>query len=127
MEDYNPVGWFEIPVVDLDRAETFYETLLGIALIRQPEKDGMTMSWFPMHESGKGTSGSLVKHDMYTPSQNGAGVIIYFTTPDFDNALARVEEAGCKIIFPKKDIGEHGYIAGVEDTEGNHIALHTRK
>jgi len=29
--------------------------------------------------------------------------------------------------IPKKDIGEYGHIAWVEDTEGNFVGLHTRK
>ena len=44
MTDYNPVGWFEIPVMDMDRSEKFYETMLGIKLARQPEMNDMLMS-----------------------------------------------------------------------------------
>ena len=80
-----------------------------------------------MNMNGKGSMGALMKHEMYRPSENGAGVIIYFTAPDFDEVLARVEGAGGKVLWPKKDIGEYGYVAGVQDTEGNHIALHTTK
>ena len=30
--EYNMVGWFEIPVTDLDRARTFYEAVFGVAI-----------------------------------------------------------------------------------------------
>lgn len=127
MNKPNPVGWFEIPVVDLDRAEKFYQTILGTTLERQPEKDGMTMSWFPMLENAYGAPGSLVLNEMIKPATGGAGVVIYFTVPDFDDALARVESAGGKIVVPKTDIGEHGFFATILDSEGNRIALHRHK
>jgi len=127
MEEYNPVGWFEIAVVDLDRAEHFYQTVFGYSFDRQPETNGMTMSWFPMDPNKKGGAGSLVKGDYYQPSTEATGSVVYFTTPDFDSALGRVEEAGGAVIVPKQDIGEHGYIAWIKDTEGNTVALHTTK
>jgi len=126
METYNPVGWFEIPTLDLERAEAFYKALLDIEF-QDMTSGEMQMKIFPMHHDTKGTSGALVKHPTYTPSKNGAGVIIYFTTPNFDEVMDKVESIGGKIVFPKRDIGENGFIGGIEDTEGNHIAIHTRK
>jgi predicted enzyme related to lactoylglutathione lyase len=44
------------------------------------------------------------------------------------NELARVEDAGGKILVPKKQISEDvGYMAVFIDTEGNRVALHSRK
>ena len=126
MADFNQVSWFEIPVADLDRAEKFYQSLLKVELDRQPKEDDMIMSCFPMSKDSQGASGALVQHETYQPSQNGAGIIIYFTIPHFDEALEMVENLGGELIFPKKDIGEHGFIARIKDTEGNQIAIHTR-
>jgi len=56
---HNVVGWFEIPVSDMDRALKFYETILGYTL--QREKMGsLDMAWFPWKENEVGSSGSLV-------------------------------------------------------------------
>lgn len=30
--DFNMVGWFEIPVVDMDRAKTFYEAVFQVKI-----------------------------------------------------------------------------------------------
>ncbi|MGB5370046.1 MAG: VOC family protein, partial [Flavobacteriaceae bacterium] len=30
--DHNMVGWFEIPVTDMQRAKKFYEKVFGIAI-----------------------------------------------------------------------------------------------
>ena len=122
--NYNPVGWFEIPVTDTDRATKFYESLLGIQLRRQdiPEYE---MVWFPMDANAKGIPGALMKGEGYHPGDKGP--VIYFTCPDIEAALVRGEEAGGKIKLHKKDIGEWGWIGWLWDTEGNIVALHTAK
>lgn len=127
MNEYNPVGWFEIPVKDLDRAEVFYQTVLGVTLSRQPDMNGLTMSWFPWIENAKGATGALVHSPEYLPAPNGTGVVVYFTTPDIEAALLRVQDAGGVVIFPATDIGEYGTIARVQDSEGNHVCLHSAK
>lgn len=122
----NVVGWFEIPVEDMDRAKKFYETVLDLKLEIHDMED-MLMAWFPMLENKDGSPGALVKHEMYEPASKG--VVVYFTahSGDLQNELGRVEEAGGKILVPKKDIGEYGFVAMLKDTEGNTIALHSRK
>jgi predicted enzyme related to lactoylglutathione lyase len=57
-ENYNAVGWFEIPAVQLDRAKEFYEALPGVQL-EYHEMGPLRMAWFPMKEGAPGTMGSL--------------------------------------------------------------------
>ena len=123
--NYNPVGWFEIPVEDLDRAEAFYKKMLGVSFDRQPEQDGMTMSWFPMEMNVMGAAGSLVKSDWYKVSTEPS-VVVYFTAPNLDESIAAAEENGGSVVIPRKSIGEHGNIAWVKDSEGNTIGLHSQ-
>ena len=122
----NVVGWFEIPVTDMERAQKFYEEVLGLKLERHT-LDQLEMAWFPWTENASGSSGSLVKmEENYKPSQDG--VVIYFTSPSGDAAteLARVEQAGGKLLLPKTKISDdHGYYGLVLDTEGNRIAIHS--
>ena len=123
----NAVGWFEIPVNNMDRAVKFYETVFDTKLERN-QMGPLDMAWFPWVDNGLGAAGSLVHHkDMYKPSQDG--VVVYFTahSGDLGNELARIEPAGGKVIQPKtlitKDIG---YMALLIDSEGNRLALHSR-
>jgi uncharacterized protein len=123
----NPVGWFEIPVTDMDRAIEFYNTVLNIQ-IQKLDYEGLLMGWFPFDEQAIGTSGSLVQQEEYKPSTNGT--LIYFNAEsgDLANELARVEKAGGKIITEKKLISEEvGYMGVFLDSEGNKVALHSRK
>ncbi len=123
----NMVGWFEIPVADIDRAKTFYETVFQIEI--QLQDLGETkMGWFPWVDDKQGTSGSLIQNkDWYKPSDTD-GVLIYFSSADVDNELGRIEAAGGKITQNKTLISpDIGYMALFLDTEGNRIALHSRQ
>ncbi|HPQ39160.1 MAG TPA: VOC family protein [bacterium] len=120
---HNPVGWFEIPVTDLDRAKTFYETVFGFFMEEHVFGNART-AWFPMAPDVGGAAGSLVQADGCIPSRDG--VLVYFTAPDMVSMLQRVSAAGGTVITGRSAIGEYGFIALVMDTEGNRIGLHSR-
>jgi predicted enzyme related to lactoylglutathione lyase len=119
------VGWFEIPVTDMNRAKQFYDAVFDIT-IGIHEFGGFQMGWFPNDPEKSGATGSLVQHEMYKPSSTD-GPLIYFSCKDVDNELSRVEAANGEILRPKSQIGEgHGFMALIKDTEGNRIALHSQ-
>lgn len=117
----NPVSYFEIPVSDLDRAVAFYESVFGYELERVTI-DSNEMALFPLNEEADGISGALAKGDSYVPSTQGSRV--YLSTTSIDTTLAKVVSIGGKILYPKTSIGELGWVAEFEDSEGNCIALH---
>jgi predicted enzyme related to lactoylglutathione lyase len=121
----NPIGWIEVPVSDMDRAEKFYLDYFGLQAQRQPEKKGYTMSWFDMDMEGYGSAATLMHGEGYTPSHEGPRV--YFTAPEGSviKGLEKAEKMGIKVLMPRMDIGEHGFIAEIEDSEGNRIAIHS--
>ena len=116
----NPVLHFEIPVTDIDRAVAFYEGVFGFEL-RRERVDGYEMAFFPRSDASPGASGALALGDVYKPSKKGA--IIYFDVTDIDAVLARATDRGAKTLYDKKDIGDAGFVAEFEDSEGNRIAL----
>jgi hypothetical protein len=116
----NPVVHFEIPVTDMDRAIRFYEAVFATKLTPQ-EVDGYTMAFFPRADGKPGASGALAKGDIYVPTRSGA--ILYFDVPAIEPVLERAIVYGGKVLYPKKDIGEAGFVAEIEDSEGNRIAL----
>jgi len=124
----NVVGWFELPVNDMERAIKFYETVFELKLSRN-QMGPLDMAWFPWVDDGAGAPGSLVHYpDFYTPSSNGP--LIYFTahSGDLSNELSRVEGAGGQVIQEKKLITEDvGFMGLFTDTEGNRVAMHSRK
>jgi predicted enzyme related to lactoylglutathione lyase len=124
----NVVGWFEIPVSDLDRAIKFYEKVLDLKLTRS-DMGKFQMAWFPSVEDGMGAPGSLIYSEgNYHPSQDG--ILIYFTSPsgDVQNEMERINAAGGEVLRPKTQISEDvGYMGLFIDSEGNRIAIHSRQ
>ena len=122
--EYNAVGWFEISVSDIERAKKFYEKVFEVTLTRIP-MPGVEMYGFPMddHLDKKGIPDALVASGDRNTGEGG--VLIYFTAPDLEATIARVEPAGGKVVMQKTSIGEHGFMAKATDTEGNLIALHS--
>ena len=116
----HPVAWFEIPVTNMARAKAFYEHVLDTSL--EPMQMGPAdMAMFP---SAQGPAGCLIKTDGYTPSH--AGTLIYFAATDINGTLARAQARGGKTLVPKMGIGEFGFVAHFEDSEGNRVALHSQ-
>lgn len=125
---HNVVGWFEIPVTDMKRAIKFYEKVFGFKLSRH-QMGPADMAWFPMVEEGIVAPGSLIYFpDAYTTSKEGT--LVYFTafSGDLCEELSRVEGAGGKVLQEKRLITEEiGYYGLFLDSEGNRIAIHSRK
>lgn len=117
----NPVNWFEIPVSDLSRARSFYEAALGVE-ITETEVGENRMGWFPMEMGQAGAAGTLIQGAGYTPSHDGS--LVYIHVDSIDPTLAAIDGAGGKTLVPRTSIGQHGFIAHFEDTEGNRVALH---
>jgi predicted enzyme related to lactoylglutathione lyase len=116
----NPVTWFEIPVIDIQRARNFYEKVFGTNL--DPlDMGGIKMAWFPRPENAVGSSGGLIQAPGRMPSKTGT--LVFFSVPDIDTTLAAVVRSGGKVVMPKASGGEHGSIAQFEDSEGNLVAL----
>ncbi|WP_405205980.1 VOC family protein [Aquimarina sp. LLG6339-5] len=120
------VTWFEIPVINMDRAKAFYEKVFNID-ISLHKMDGVEMGWFPNKNEVGVATGTLIQLDEdYKPSSDG--VVVYFSSEDVANEIERVETSGGKVLINKKLISEeNGFFAQFIDSEGNRIALHSKK
>jgi hypothetical protein len=116
------VNWFEIPTTDLDRATRFYEAMLGSALKR--EIFGGTPH--ALIAGDKGAEGALIFDKKRKPSVEGS--LVYLNAKkDLDGCVERAVRAGGRVVLPRTDIGDPGFIAVLADTEGNHVALHQER
>lgn len=119
----NVGAYFEIPVLDLERAMTFYSKLLDCEFVLDTIH-GNKMAFFPMRE-GKGVTGGLCQGETYRPSLTGT--LIYLSTDDIDESLRRIKSMNGEILFPKTTAGEWGDVAEFKDSEGNRVALFQAK
>ena len=121
----NAISWFEIPTTNLDRAQLFYETILGVQLIKL-DLPNIKMRMFPL-ENQDGVGGSLCDSGGFHKPSTTDGPLLYLNAnPDVQRILDRVESAGGKILVPKTLIStEFGHMAVIIDSEGNRIAFHS--
>lgn len=122
----NAISWFEIPAIDLDRAQKFYETIFDIQMIPLATPN-LQMRMFPIEDMLSGIGGALCKAEgFYKPSSTDGPLVYLNANPDVQNILDKIESAGGKIQVPKTMISpEYGHMAVFTDTEGNRIALHS--
>ena len=122
----NAINWIEIPVADFDRAKKFYSTIYDYDMPETFVRD-VRMGFLLYEQKEHRVGGAICQGQLYKPSSTG--VIPYLNGgSDLSIVLDRVEKAGGKILQPKTFIGEGlGYVAYITDTEGNKIALHSRK
>lgn len=119
------INWFEIPVKDFDRAKTFYEILFG-AEMHPIEAMGMKSAFFPADLQNGEIGGCIIQGSGYEPSTSGS--LVYLNGgEDLSILLAKIENAGGKILLPKTSIGPNGFMAYFSDTEGNKVGLHSMK
>jgi predicted enzyme related to lactoylglutathione lyase len=122
----NAISWFEIPAIDLDRAQKFYETIFDIQMIPL-DTPNFQMRMFPLEDMANGIGGAISKAEgFYKPSASDGTLIYLNANPDVQNVVDKIEAAGGKIVVPKTQISpEYGYMAVFIDTEGNRVALHS--
>ena len=124
MTKTNIVRWVEIPVANMDRAKKFYEALLDTTLTNR-KMDDYEMMVFPVDMDSPGGGAGLIKDKDYKPSKTG--LVVYFSTMDIDKSLKMAEANGGKIVVNKVDMGEHGFYAHIQDSEGNIVGLIMRR
>lgn len=122
MAQSNAIGWFDIYVNDMDRAVRFYENVLQQTLAPIGDPTGETqMMAFPTEMGIYGAGGALVKSSHARPGPGGT--LVYFSVTDCAQEAQRSTSAGGKVVRPKFSIGEFGWLALCEDTEGNLFGL----
>src|SRR5215510_10987932 len=111
----NAINWFEIPCNDLSRAAKFYEKILDLKLERT-DFMGVPHAIFPGDHSE--VRGALVQDRNNAPSERGS--LLYLNvTGKLDACLKRAAEIGAKVLVPRTSIGGPGFIAVLQDSEGN--------
>ena len=116
------VNWFELYVTDFDRAKRFYETVLQSSL-QECQTEACRMGMFPC-DNMNGVGGAITRMEGM-PSGQGGTLVYLNVEGDLDGVLKRIPSAGGAVVKPRTAIGEHGFIAVFNDTEGNSVGLHS--
>jgi len=114
---------FEIPVDDSDRANTFYGGVFGWQLMPMPEM-GYTMATTgpTTMETGPEEPG-FINGGMFTREDPSRATNVVIGVASIDEALKQVEAAGGKTVSERVPVGDMGFTAYFNDTEGNLVGL----
>ena len=117
------LNWFELPVLDMDRAQRFYETLLGHPLRREAMGPQVMLAVFPYTDPA---TGGCLFFDGGRTQPSAQGALLYLNGGDsLAAALARVAEAGGVVCTPRVDLPPGmGCFVHFMDCEGNRVGLH---
>ncbi|MDO8769124.1 MAG: VOC family protein [Burkholderiaceae bacterium] len=124
----NAISWFEIPSLNLDKSQAFYEAVLGCKMRREnmgPSEGAV----FPYDNAAGGVGGALMCGPTapVTATGTGAGVLVYLDCSPhaIDSLLQRTVAAGGRVAMPHTSLPPGmGFIACIFDLEGNKIGLH---
>jgi len=114
---------FEIPAQDVEKIKQFYEQVFGWKITQYPSPlDYWVIQTVPVDENGvpqrPGINGG-----MFRKLEAGIKPINYFAVESINDFLAKIEKLGGKVISPKQEVPNVGWIAAAEDPEGNQFAL----
>ncbi len=111
------VTHFEINVDDPERAIKFYTDAFGWEIKKW---EGPMDYWLIMTgpKDQPGIDGGLMKRE-----HPGASTTNTIDVPSVDEFIAKITEAGGKIVAPKQSIPGVGYFAYCQDTEGNTFGI----
>ena len=118
------IDWFEIPVSDMSRAQTFYEAVLQTTLHRE-NFGGPNMDMAVFKEEGLRAKGALMAGN---PSVmvGASGTLVYLHAGvSLDATLQRVVAAGGQVAMDKVALPDGvGFMAHMLDVDGNRVGLH---
>ena len=119
----NAISWFEIPSTQLDKAQAFYEAVLGCKLRR--EAMGPSQGAVFPYEGDQGVGGALLAGPT-APAPASGGTLVYLdASPSLDAAVARALKAGGKVALPRQALPPGmGFFAHITDLDGNRVGLH---
>jgi predicted enzyme related to lactoylglutathione lyase len=121
----NNLVWFELPVNDLDRATSFYESVFATKLSADDRFPGLAV--FPRRSETASTGALAVTHgDQMEGRPSTDGPIIYLNCDgELDAVLKRAKAAGAELLQEVAQLpGDMGWIAQFRDLDGNRVGLH---
>lgn len=116
----NAIRWFEIPVMNFERAKLFYSAILE-ADIQEYFQGAERRGLLPYSADDDGIGGALVQGPDFLSSQRGC--LIYLRCNGLVGALERAVAAGGRIEREISPFTGSGHYAIIVDSEGNRVAI----
>jgi predicted enzyme related to lactoylglutathione lyase len=114
---------FEIPFDDKARAMQFYSSCFGWQLADMPEMQYVMAATTEVDAQQMPTEPGAINGGLFQRPAEAPYPTIYVDVPSIDEALAKIQSEGGKVVTPNTQIPGMGAFARVSDTEGNIIGL----
>lgn len=115
---------FEIPAKDVKRASAFYSKAFGWQANQFPNFEYWSLGTTMSDKDGRPTTPGAINGGMGKKGKTAPeNVTVTIGVADIDASLASVKKLGGKAVGKKTPVGDMGWSAYFQDTEGNVIGL----
>lgn len=120
----NKVVHFEIPFDDKARAMKFYSEALGWKLTDMSEMQYVIAQTVDIDDRQMPKEPGAINGGLFQRPKEAPAPTLYVGVSSIDEALAKIQGAGGKVVTPKTPIPGMGAFARIKDTEGNVVGLY---
>ena len=114
---------FEVPFDDAERAQSFYREVFGWRINTVPGLGYSTVSTGPVDDQGMPSEPGYIGGGMLAREGPVRRPVVTVEIDDIDAALAAVRQRGGSVVGEKVAVGDMGFAAYFEDSEGNVMGL----
>lgn len=115
---------FEVPFDDGARVKKFYGDVFGWQFQEFPEMDYTIARTVEVDDKMMPKESGAINGGMYKrDGELSKHATIVIKVSSIDESLGQVEAGGGKVAREKKSVGDMGFYAQIEDTEGNIVGL----
>jgi len=118
---------FEIPAVNVKRAEAFYTTVFGWKITPVPGMNYSHCMATPVDKNRMPKEAGAINGGLFKKDKTGQYPIIVINVRSIDTYITKIKEAKGKVVMPKIAVGDMGFYARIKDTEGNIIGIWENK
>jgi len=114
---------FEIPYQDGDRAQQFYKAAFDWQLQSMPGMGYVLVTTGPTGDRGP-TEPGFINGGMFSRDvAPSSGPLVVVDVESIDDSLQRIGELGGRTVRGREPVGDMGFAAYAEDSEGNVVGL----
>ena len=114
---------FEVPFDDADRARGFYREVFDWQIQEMPEMQYNMVSTGPLTDQGMPSEPGYIGGGMFQRQDPINKPVITLDVDDIDATLIAVEKHGGSAVGEKMQVGDMGWAAYFNDSEGNLMGL----
>ena len=117
------VTHFEIPVDDPKRASEFYSKVFGWQISQWGDQQYWMAGTTASDQNGLATTPGAINGGLGPRQGPLSAPTVTIKVTDIDQTLEWVAKSGGKVAAPKMPVGDMGFTAYIQDSEGNTIGL----